>query len=363
MELRKIRREALKTILRPILRWAPLREPREGWSIVLGTPWDLRHLLDVNLLFVSKADLTGLDAIHIVFDRTKRPGGDEFIAQMKERHPSLALEFRFHEALPGRLAQRIHQSKFYASMNWVTGIKACRTRYAVMHDFDLYPLDRSYFRRLVAAMPDNGWRFSGAEVTRFSGLTDEDRIVGTWNLGVDVAWMRTHWSPVDCFHTVTQFNGRRVDFDAFSDIQSRTPARGLVPGLGVHSFAHVRNLCSTYLRFRKGEAPNVVWRLHFLWYLEDLSGHAEHFREAVAAMRGATSPVLKVADYSFDFSRVHHTCSNVLRDELAMMENALFGGVRAQVTEYVGVFADFLERFGDKRPVEELKAAWAAGQI
>jgi len=363
MDIRKIRRESLKAVLRTMYRWTPLENPIDGWSIVLGTPWELRHLLEVNLLFVSRTDLAGMDRVHVVFDRVRQPGAEEFIASVHARFPDLPVEFHFHEPLPGRLAARIHQSKFYASMNWTTGLKACRTRWAVMHDFDLYPLDPSYFRRIVAAMRENEWRFSGAEITRYSKLTDADNLIGTWTLGIDVAWIRSNWSAVDCFHAVAEVNGRRADLDAFSYVQSRTPQRGLTPGLGVQSFAHVRNLCSTYLRFRKGEQPNVVWRLHFLWYLEDLCGHPENFDAALAAMRKSESPVLRVGTYDADFKGVHHTCSNVLRDEIALMENALHGDVRQRVKDYVAAFASFLDRHGDKRPVDELNRAWVEGKV
>ena len=341
-----------KALLAPLLRWDRLDDPRPGYSIVLGTPWALRHLLEVNLCFVSRTDLTGLDCVIVVFDRVEQPGAEDFIATIREKLAnSVPLTFRFHEQRAGRLIRGINQSKFYASMNWTTGIKHCATQYAIMHDFDLYPLVPEYFRSIVEAMEANLWRFSGAQHTHFDGLTEEDALLGTWSLGIDVRWLRANYRPTDCFHAVAQVNGRRVDLDAFSLIQSNTPQRGLAPGIGEASFAHVRNLCSTHLRFQKGERPKVVWRLHYLWYLQSLCGNEENMRAATASMQSASSPTLCVGECRVDFSNTRTTCANVLRDELTVMEHAVHGAVRPEVADFVDAYQLFLDRYGQSIPI------------
>ncbi len=350
-------RESLKALLRPLVRWEPIEEVRSGFSIVLGTPWALRHLLEVNLEFVARTDLEGLDRLFVVFDRIPQPGGAAFCRATRERFPSLPLDLSFHPPAAGRLVGWINQSKFYASLNWVTGIARCRTRYAVLHDFDLYPLTPEYFQAIVRALADQEWRFSGAEYTYFDGLTDRDGLIGTWTLGLDAAWLRKVHAPIACFHGVEQVAGRRVDLDAFSGIQSRTPARGLAPGVTERSYAHVKNLCSTYLRFMKGEAPRVAWRLHYLWYLEWLTGCEDRLRSASRAMREASSPWLTVEGRRHDFSNVHVTCANVLQRELELMERFLHGSVREDVGEFVAAFRDFLSLFGQSDPIPEVAGA------
>ena len=166
-----LKREAVKALLRPGVSWRPLEDPKPGFSIVLGTPWALRHLLPVNLRFVSRTDLDGLDRLHVVFDRTRRPGAEEFIASITEAFPDLPLDFRFHPRIAGRIVRRADQSKFYASLNWVTGLAACQTRHAILHDFDLYPVAPDFFSRIVDAMRERDLRFSGAEYTHFVKVT------------------------------------------------------------------------------------------------------------------------------------------------------------------------------------------------
>jgi hypothetical protein len=349
MDLQAMKRRWARRLLKPMLSWARLGDPADGFSIVLGTPWALRHLLEVNLHFVARTDLQRLDRIFVVFDRVRQPGADQFIQDVRGAFPELPLEFSFHPWLPGRVVQAINQSKFYACLNWVTGLTQCRTRFAVLHDFDLYPVIPNFFTEIVGAMEGRGLRFSGSEHTGFDGLTARDALIGTWELGVDVEWLRRTYRPIDCFHSVATVNGRRVDLDGFSEIQSRTPERALAGTVDRESYAHVTNLCSTYLRYQKGEPVHIAWRLHYLWYLESLAAHVgpRRLAAAVGAMREATSAALFFEGRHVDLTGMHVTCSNVLRKDIARMEEALFGGCRPEADEYLNEFEQFLYRHGD----------------
>ena len=353
--LRHLVREVFKAPLRLLLRWPSIREFKPGYSIILGTPWDLRHLLKANLLFVAKADLTRLHRLYVVFDRTTQPDAEAFIKATQADFPSLPLEFGFHPPLAGRVARLANTSKFYAGLNWITGLQRCQTRYAFLHDFDLYPLEPGYFEDIVSTMEHRQLWFSGAEYTHLDAVTDDDRLIGTWSLGIDLQNLRQCFRPAQCFHTYARMGNRRVDLDAFSFVQSRTPTekRSVADASNPDSFVHAKNLCATYHRLSNGERmrPRVAWRLHFLWYLESLCGENGRLHEIAAAMRAAESPVLTVDGRALDFSCVHPTCSNVLRDDLYRMECAQFGECRPIVEDYAKEFRGFLERFGETTQV------------
>ncbi len=342
MKQKAIKRRLVKALLRPLLSWGRLNEPRDGFSIVVGTPWALRHLLEVNLRFLAATDLRQLEQIFVVFDRVRQPGAEQVISAMRSMFPQLPLRFLFQPAIAGRLVQLVDQSKFYAGLNWVTGLKHCRTRYAVLHDFDLYPVRPDIFVKIVEAMRDQKLHFSGVEFTHFDGLTDSDRLIGTWELGIDVQWIRANYRPIDCFHEVAEVNGRRVDLDGFASVQSRTPQRGLPADVQRDWFAHVTNLCSTYLRFSKGEPVGVAWRLPYLWYLESLVGCGRDIQQLATEMNAAPGAVLSIDDRAVDFQGTDPTCANVLRHELQQMETALFGAMRQPIRDYVDSFEAFL---------------------
>jgi hypothetical protein len=344
LQSRKIKRDVSKMCLRPLLRWTPLQKPADGFSIVLGVPWALRHLLEVNLRFVAATDIADLKQAIIVFDRVRQSGADQVISNIIATFPHLPLEFHFQPPLAGRAVAVVNQSKFYACLNWVTGLKHCCTRYAVLHDFDLYPVTPSLFTSIVETMRRNQLRFCGVEHTHFDGLTDADALIGTWELGVDVEWLREHFQPVDCFHSVAKVNGRYVDLDGFNEIQAKTPSRALANAITRDVYAHVTNLCSTYLRLMKGQQVQVAWRIPFLWYLESLSGLPDRLTQATRALELATDARVAVGDTVADFGDVHPTCANVLREEVIKMEGALFTKCRPETQVYLKVFAQFLDR-------------------
>jgi len=351
LDTQKLKRDLLKKLLAPMLSWQTLKQAKPGFSIVLGVPWALRNLLPVNLRFITQTDIQQLHRIHIVFDRPLQKGADEFLLTIQNEFPDLPLTFKFHPPLSGKLVELINQSKFYASMNWTLGIAQCETRYAVMHDFDLYPLVPNYFTAMIEAMRTRGLRFTGLEFTHFDGLSDTHKLIGTWALGIDIEWLRQEYQPVDCFHTVANINGRRFDLDAFTYIESKTPQRDLVGTVTEKDMAHVRNLCSTYLRFTKGELFDVVWRLHLMWYLESLCGTPNKLRELTNLMDSADSPQLTVGSLSAEFSQTHVTCAYVLRDNLMPMERFVSGTPRKEVIDYINSFERFLWRHGNKNTI------------
>jgi hypothetical protein len=351
LDLQKIKRDVLKEILNPCLKWTPLASPREGFSIVLGVPWALRHLLPANLEFVQRTDIQSLDRLYAVFDRPPQEGGDAFIEEMTRQFPRLPLDFSFHPRIAGGIVERINQSKFFASANWTQGIGKCRTQYAIMHDFDLYPLVPNYFTSMIEALRDRQLRFTGLELTDFDGLTGGHGLIGTWALGIDVQWLRGKYRPIDCFHAIEYIEGRRFDLDAFTHIESKTPERALVGSVTASDAAHVRNLCSTYLRFSKGQKFDVVWRLHLMWYLDFLCGRTNRLDQVVQVMAAASSGQIEIDGAVADFSDTHATCANVLRREVIPMERFLFGELRPEVARYAEAFERFLIKHGKSHSI------------
>lgn len=326
--------------------WKKLPDPEPGYSIILGVPWSLRHLLNVNLAFIAKTDSPSLKRIHVVFDRRKRPGAEKIIAEAKREFPDLPLEFAFYGPIRGAIIEKVDVSTFYNSMNCVTALSQIRTSHAVLHDFDLYPVVPEYFEAVYQKQVENKWKFCGLEQTFFDGLTQEDLILGTWCLGMDVGWLRNERRPHEVFHRMGHVNGKPVNLDPFSWLQTQTDARGLVGVIDETAACHVRNLCSTHLRFISGRPAKVVWRLHYLWYLEHLAGDSTRMDEATAAMNNASDGWLRLKGYEADFSETDPTCAGILRDELVKMEQAMHGGIRAEVTLFIDAFESFLTKHG-----------------
>jgi hypothetical protein len=355
-----IGRESIKLFLRLILRWSKLEKSIDGYSIMIGVPWALRHLLAVNLNFVSRTELTNCHSIHVVFDRRKQMEYEEVVNEMQKQFHSLPLTFSHYEVLPGFIVEMLNASKFFNSLNCATILPKIQTQYAILHDFDLYPLVPEYFESVYRTIKHNKWHFCGLERTRFDGLTETDNVFGTWCLGMDVKWLRSNFHPIDIFHRVEKIGGRWVSLDPFSSLELRTPFRGPVDKLVGKVCCHVKNLCSTYLRFSSGRPVEIAWRLHYLWYLEYLCGQSENLLSATLEMENAKSSTLMVGRYKTDFSNTDPTCANVLRDELYHMESVLHGAIRPEIDRYIDVFTKFLKKCGDQRNLYGVKNSKAA---
>ena len=344
-------RNAIASALDVMQRWPRLDKPLDGFSIMLGVPWDLRHLLTTNLRFIEHTDTSELVDLHVVIDRSWRPGMDELIRKAEAEHPSLPLRFHFYPSLSGKIVESVHVSTFYNSMNCITALAACRTKWMVLHDFDLYPLRSDHFTGIVDAMRREDLLFAGRELTYYDGLTKDDGVLGTWALGMNAQWLRNECKAKDIFHRMAPVRGVKTNLDPFSYLEIQTSRKRLVESGEEMPFCHVKNLCSTYLRFSAGRPVKLAWRLHYLWYLEDLVSEDGALEAIVDGMRASQDGVLSIGGRKIPFADVHVTCANVLESELSSMDRTLFGAVRPRVIEYCQAFREFLERFGNDRPL------------
>ncbi len=337
-------REVFKCALGPLLSWPRRAELQSGYSIILGVPWHLRHLLGVNLRFIAAADRQSLRAVHVVLDRANPQALAELRASIDRDWSGLPLKFHCYEGLAGRLVEWIDVSTFYNSMNCATALKAIDTTHAILHDFDLYPTRSDYFERIYRQMIDRRLHYCGVEFTPFDGLSAADQVLGTWGLGMDVGWLRSTHRPIEIFHAVRRVKGRWVMLDPFSHSQLRKGTRReLVDGSDTGDFCHVKNLCSSYLRLSTGRHVTIAWRLHYLWYLESLEGRQDLSALSVDMDRSADGR-LQVGERIVDFTGTSPTCASVLRGELLRMDQSLFGAVRPETATFVDSTERFLNR-------------------
>lgn len=338
-------RGGLRVALGAMTPWPALREPVEGYSIILGAPWALRDLLSINLEFIARCETPRLVDVHVVFDRCFREGMPAFErTTMDQWGGRLPLRFHHYPKATGRLVERANISTFYNGLNIVTALSANRARAMILHDFDLYPTETAYFERLAEPVLAGGMRFAGVERTIYDGLTEADNIWGTWGLAMDAVWLRNTRKPAEIFHRRSTLpDGRRILLDPFSWLQLGTEKRTGVEAITLDHFCHVKNLCSTYLRLHSSKAIKVAWRLHYLLYLQDAAERGSARIEGLTEqMERASGRRLEIEGLDIDFAGVDPTCANVLDRELREMDRALFGEVRPAVDRFIGATRAFL---------------------
>ena len=354
-----ISRETAKLALRPFLGWGDSPEPEQaipGYSIVVGVPWLIRHLLPVNLHFVNLLELDNLVDIHLVFDRAPRDGAETLISELRTTYPHLPLRFHFFDRALGRIVEPINSAGFYCATAWCTGLRESRSTHVVLHDFDMYPLVPDYFERIYLTAVRQNLRFCGIDFLTYDGITEQDRIVCTWSLGIDRQWLKQTHRLIDCYHGSRIHDGQLIHADPFTNLQLKTPPRDIVESWDRKPRSHVSNLCSTVLELVKdSKRVHVGWRLPYLWYLESvhLSDQelAENADGLVRQMRSSRNGQLTIGPYSGDYSNVHASGSNSLKEEIEVMEIAVHSRVRPQIESVLTEFENFLLTHGDSSPI------------
>lgn len=354
--IKALARAAANAAIGRTLSWPEGRLAQDGYEIIISAPWALRDIAGINLAFIERADLRGLRAVHLVFDRPQPPGGAEIAASLAADHRDLPLSVRFLSPAAGRVTRLARSSAVYHGACCLTALAHARSRRIILHDYDLYPVDRDIFTRIAERLDTT--EVCGHEHTNFDGLTPADNILGTWNLGLDLEQLRGRFRPGDCLKARGVVGDRYRRLDPFTFIQSRTPRRALIPGPR-RVFCHVTNLGSTLTQLRRGDQPAIAWRLHYLAYLRYLAGQPDSLRTLLSQMTVPNGPALTFEGYTIDFSATDPTCAGYLREDLKAMELCLYGRIQPEIEAFTAAFAEFLRRysrFGAEPPVVQTPA-------
>src|SRR4051812_10572022 len=86
---------------------------QSGYEIVISAPWNLREIAGINLAFLERADLAGLRAIHLVFDRARPAGGQDLARKIVADYAGLPLRVHFLSRAVGRIARLARSSAVY----------------------------------------------------------------------------------------------------------------------------------------------------------------------------------------------------------------------------------------------------------
>lgn len=335
----------------PLLRWQqPHKQKIDAYSIIVAVPHVLKDLLPLSLRFIRHTMRANLHQIILCFDRPNFYHDEKLIALCNVNYPDLPLKFCYLPTASGLLATFIDRSKFYASLAWVTGLDECQTRYAIIHDFDLFPVLDRYFDHMYEILKSREMYVLGREWTDFGGLQEADCIYGSWGLGLNVEWIVQSFRPIDCFHRIDNFKGTKIDFDPFCWIQSKTSRRCSIE---THDddFVHFVNIVSTYQRWMTGQKMQPEHCLHSAFYLLDLVGFGPGIKSITDKMLDARSGVFSIDDRIIDFSYTNIDCARVVDHKICRLEKLLFGFIRKPVIDYIREFYDFLQRHGGRSRV------------
>ena len=336
--------------LRRLSSWEPLVSPEPGYSIVIAGMRRLWPVALANLRLIAACDRKDLHEVLLVMDDELDRLPAEF-RRLAEEIGSNGLPLRVigYDDRQRRIAHRINWGWVYSWLSWSKGIAAARTGRVILHDLDAMPIDTGVFRRLFEASQANAAQFQGIRYYSGSGVTPQMRLVTTFEMTIDIEWLRRSARPLEGFNQVRLVDGRYVDFDTWLEVQRRAPIRRVEP-IEPASLVHPTQLICQFTdhvagrdsRLHSGhQLPILLYFVHLGNASTDLEAAGDRYADS----RAQSAPLF---GREADLSRVHPAGWAWMEKQIRRLEQHLFGGTRPHVAHYLRGFAS---RAGEARTV------------
>ena len=243
----------------------------EGYTPLVMVPGDLPVFLDLSLGVLARQDRRHLREILVIADMPSARFS-RHVAACARRFPDL----RLREVAVGplgrwsiRLLDNPHHNHW---MQLITGIGACRTRHALMHDADLFIEDVDFLETHYAEACARDAACMGVSPVWDDWFRQEGfgHVVATWELLFRVDWARGYPPGLHRGHTDV-VNGKRHDFDTLLVAQCLTDPARIARHEREWGFVHFNYVICTYRHFqkRRGVFEDAHFRLLLIRLLID----------------------------------------------------------------------------------------------
>jgi hypothetical protein len=351
----RARRAAIRRVISPFRRWRPLDDPESGYTILIGCNAPLAAMLGANLQMLSQQDLTDCDKIIVVFDR---PAGQiEYPVErvMRERFPSLPLEFLYYPRRQAKVFGALRWAWIYSWASWMQALAACRTRYALLHDFDAMLLRRDIIQERYREISRRGAQWCGIKYYKGNGVVADDGLVTTFEMMLDVPFVRERFRPIDAFNHVAVYNGRTVDFDTFLYAQTRGGKSFVLPIAEADMVHPSQVICQFSALSRTGRyAPPNGGNLWFVPYFLYLSGEPASMERATADLLTTRDRTIPFFGGRLDASLLTQAQFDRVVKQVGYLERAVAGEVRPDVQAYLDAIGRLLPETAEARPRVEV---------
>ena len=339
----------IRRAIAPLLEWAPLADAAEGYSVVIGCSVDLVPILRANLQMLIGQERANLRRVILVFDRCEAEArGQVEPALSRQFGAALPLEFVFYTPRQHEVMRRYDWGWTYCWLNWMLGLAACRTRYALIHDLDAMLVRRDLLESRYTAAHGAQAAFCGSGYYHSNGILESDRLLTTFEMVCDVAYLRRRFRPVDFFNLPARWKGRRVEFDTFLWPQAfgEAGARSIVMPIDVREMVHPSQMICQFMDVRRKAryvAPannNVLMIPYFL----DLGGDRAALTEQQRAIDASDGHVVRCFGRDVDFRHFSPVHARWLTEQATRLDSAVHGAVRPAVARYFAAVEDLPRR-------------------
>jgi hypothetical protein len=347
---KSVRRAPLLWQLRGLVSWDPLGEPEPGYTIVIAGMRRLWPVAIANLRLIAECDRMHLREVVLVMDDSIEQLPREFLAGTTEMESAgLPLRIIGYDDAQRRTAHRINWGWVYSWLSWSKGIAAARTGRVILHDLDAMPIDPGLFRRLFEAAEQAEAQFQGVRFYSGNGVTPEMGLVTTFEMVIDIAWLRRAARPIEGFNQIRLVDGHYVDFDTWLEVQRRAPRRR-VEEVAADSLVHPSQLICQFTEHMAGRDDRLARGhqlpiLQYFYYLGDTSTPLDAVGDRIADPLADSAPFFgKPAK----LTSIHPASWAWMEKQIRRLEQHLHGTTRPEVHHYL---RGFVQRAGDERTV------------
>ncbi len=341
----KASRFILRSVLWPLVRWKPLREAEEGYTVIIGAVTKLAPLALANLEALSSQKMDHLSQIIVVFDSVRKKEHRDLEEQIALRLPHLPVKFYYYSRLQHQVSRIINWGWVYAWMSWTIGISHCKSQHAILHDLDALLIEPSALERRYSAIIERKDNFIGIRWYAGNGILSEDHLATTFEMIFDATYVRGHFKPLDVFNHVRKYKGRRVDFDTFLYVQSQSEGRSVLLIDGNQMLHPSQMLCHyTYYVGRKNWIPGEDNTLLMIPYYLFLAGDEQTMQQVTTAITNGNSRFLPLFKKTMDARNLAEPWAAWVREQIERFEVSKRGNVHPSVAQFLNAIDELTER-------------------
>lgn len=353
----RAKRWVLRGLIRHLTRWAPLAEPKPGYTIVVACHARLAETVIPSLRLLASQELTHLDRTLVVFDAPRDPRLRALETRLAQTFPSLRLECLYQTRTQAALLRAIAWGWVDCWLSYCVGIGHAATRHVMLHDMDAMLLRRDIVEERYRTILERGDHFLGTHWYEGNGIRSASRLAYIVEMMLDAAFLRERFEPIDLFGRVVTLDGATADLDIL--LYPQLGARRSVSKLEQTDWVHPGQVISqyAYLINQPSYVPPPTNNLFFIPYFSFLADDWPELLEAQAdELHAAGADRAPLLDRRVDMRRLTPVHLRWVIKQIVRLEQAIAGAVRPEVRAYLEAIQAKCEGAPAHSLVDEVRA-------
>ena len=284
--------------------------PAPGYSVFLPVPSDLPVFLAIALDVTARQSARHRRETLVIPDHPTAAFRADF-QRATAAWSAGPIRLVEHAPLGRFLTKRINNPGLKHWMQLCTGINACGTTHALLHDADLFLADPDFMDSHYESCRDMAAVCLGADDVWDKWYAQQNirHLVATWEAMLDVAWVRS-FQPWRHRGHDDRLNGQPHMFDTLLLAQCLTDPAKIAKRNCLDTFIHFNYVISTYRWFQRSRAPfeDQHFRLLLIRLLTDAYAAPETPGELPGMpglLAGIGNPSARVS-YAADLTAAHY---------------------------------------------------------